>query len=167
MHLISVAPSIGRISICERITASERRTFAEAYRLTAACDIGRVWIHRGITYFRVKENTPSYRYTSRIHFSLFSSLFRLCPCSLSLSHSLSLLLPSFPSTSSSLFLFLILLPCPRRLHLVKVLPDSVQIRLNFRIRGRVSLTMADCVLHTLACLLGWSETLLPSIGWMF
>jgi len=78
-----------------------------------------------------------------------------------LSLSLSPFSPSLP-TLSFCFSFL----CLRRLHLVEVvLHDSLQIRLNFRIRGRVSLTIADCVLHTLGCLLGWSETLLPSIDW--
>jgi len=99
----SVAP-IGRISICERTTASERRTFAEAHRL-AACDIGRVWIRRGITYFRVKENTPSYHVTPPGFISLHSQVCFISVRVLYLSLSLSppSLLPSLLSLSVSHF----------------------------------------------------------------
>ena len=48
--------STGRIFICERATVSERHTFTEARQLAAAHDVRRVWIRRGIIYFRIKDN---------------------------------------------------------------------------------------------------------------
>ena len=48
---------VGRISICERAITSERRTFTKACRLATVHGVRRVWIRRGITYFRIKNNT--------------------------------------------------------------------------------------------------------------
>ena len=58
MHLISAASdrSIGSL-FASRL---QRRTFAETRRLTAAHGVRCIWIRRGITYFHVKDNTPSY-----------------------------------------------------------------------------------------------------------
>jgi len=116
----------------------QRRTFTGTHRLAAAHSIGRVRIHRGITYFRVKDNASSYRYTFPN-----SLLFILKSVSL-------------PSALSH--------PAPLSPPLASGEGDSLQIRLNFRVRRRVSLAMTDCVLRTLTLdrlfhMLRWSETL--------
>jgi len=86
MHLISAASgrSIGSV-FASRL---QRRTFAETRRLTAAHGVRRIWIRRGITYFHVKDNTPSLD-------SLLSILRSVSPPSVP-SH----LVPLFPQLTS-------------------------------------------------------------------
>ncbi|KYN29356.1 hypothetical protein ALC57_01203 [Trachymyrmex cornetzi] len=62
--VVSGSSPTGRISICERATAVERRIFAEASRLAVSHGDGRVWMRRGITYFRIRDGAPSHSYNT-------------------------------------------------------------------------------------------------------
>ncbi|KYN03966.1 hypothetical protein ALC62_05177 [Cyphomyrmex costatus] len=53
-----------RISLQERSTAAEKRVFNEARRLARAHGVRFVWMRRGVTYIRVSEGSPSFRFTS-------------------------------------------------------------------------------------------------------
>jgi len=79
LNASDISWSTGRISIYERAIAFKRRTFTEARRLVATHNVRRVWIRRGIIYFRVKNNT-SFRYTTP---DLLLSVLKSAICSLS------------------------------------------------------------------------------------
>jgi len=53
-----------RVLLCERSTASERKTYNEARSLARLHGIKYVWMRRGITYFRPRDGAESQRYLS-------------------------------------------------------------------------------------------------------
>jgi len=53
-----------RVLLCERSTASERKTYNEARSLARLHGIKYIWMRRGITYFRPRDGAESQRYLS-------------------------------------------------------------------------------------------------------